>query len=84
MIQRVARSGVMTRLDDRRDWWFIVEWIHKKIPTIGIKCGADVGMINNLPSVIRQNLESHGMANMFGNTHPTTAFLSGVRREIGV
>ena len=55
-----------------------------KVPTFWIKCRADVQMINDLPSVIHKDLESHGVANMLGNTNPTATFLMEVQRKIGV
>jgi hypothetical protein len=84
MIRRVSRNRVVTRFDDRGKNWFVIERIKTKIAVIRIKCGANIGTVNDFTGVVRKDLESHGMTNMFSDTNPTTASLARVRREIRV
>jgi hypothetical protein len=53
-----------------------IDWVHAKVPTFWIKRRADVRTVNDLPNVIRKDLESHGVANMFSNANPTATFLT--------
>jgi hypothetical protein len=41
-----------------------------------IKSQSDIGLMDNLESVIRQNLKGHGISNRFTDTDEVSAFLT--------
>jgi hypothetical protein len=49
-----------------------------------IKSWSDIGSMDNLESVICQNLKGHGMADRFADTYEVSAFLTWVRQKVTV
>jgi hypothetical protein len=66
----------MTRLDDGRDNVARLQWIKLKVLNMRIKSRSDIGSMDNLESVIRQNFKGHGMSNSFANTDEVSTFLT--------
>jgi hypothetical protein len=52
----------MTRLDDGRGNVTRLQWIKSKVLSMRIKSRSDIGSMDNLESVIHQNLKGHGVA----------------------
>jgi hypothetical protein len=52
----------MTRLDDGRGNVARLQWIKSKVLSMWIKSRSDIGLMDNLESVIRQNFKGHGVS----------------------
>jgi hypothetical protein len=66
----------MTRLDDGRGNIARLQWVKSKVLSVRIKSRSDIGSMDNLESVIRQNLKGHGVSNGFADTDKLTALLT--------
>jgi hypothetical protein len=69
---------VVTRLDDRRKTCVVIKGIKAEITALRVKCRANVRTEYDLVSVISQNFESHGVANMLGDAHKIASALTTV------
>jgi hypothetical protein len=66
----------MTRLDDGRGNITRLQWIKSKVLSMQIKSRSDIGLMDNLESVVRQNFKGHGMSDRFADTDEVSAFLT--------
>jgi hypothetical protein len=66
----------MTRLDDGRGNITRLQWIKWKVLSVRVKSRSDIGSMDNLESVIRQNLKGHGVSNRLADTDEMSAFLT--------
>jgi hypothetical protein len=66
----------MTRLDDGRGNIARLQWIKSKVLSVRIKSQSDIGSMDNLESVVRQNLKGHGVSDRFADTDEVSAFLT--------
>jgi hypothetical protein len=66
----------MTRLDDGRGNVARLQWIKSKVLSMWVKSRSDIGSMDNLESVIRQNLKGHGMSDILADTNEMSAFLT--------
>jgi hypothetical protein len=66
----------MTRLDDGRGNIARLQWIKSKVLIMWIKSRSDIGSMDNLESVVRQNLKGHGMSDRFSDIDEVSAFLT--------
>jgi hypothetical protein len=66
----------MTRLDDGCGNIAKLQWIKSKVLSMWIKSPPDIGLMDNLESVIRQNLKGHGVSDRFADTNEVSAFLT--------
>jgi hypothetical protein len=66
----------MTRLDDGCGNVTRLQWIKSKVLSMWIKSQSDIGSMDNLESVVRQNLKGHGMSERFADTNEVSAFLT--------
>jgi hypothetical protein len=66
----------MKRLDDGRGNVARLQWIKSKVLSMRIKSLSDIGLMDNLESVIRQILKGHGVSNRFADTDEVSAFLT--------
>jgi hypothetical protein len=66
----------MTRLDDGRGNVARLQWIKSKVLSMRIKSRSDIGSMDNLESVIRQNFKGNGMSDRFADTDEVSAFLT--------
>jgi hypothetical protein len=67
---------VMTRLDDGRGSIARLQWIKSKVLSVQIKSRSDIGSMDNLESVVRQNFKGHGMSDRFADTDEVSTFLT--------
>jgi hypothetical protein len=65
----------MTRLDDGRGNIARLQWIKSKVLSVRVKSRSDIGSMDNLESVIHQNLKGHGVSNRLADTDEMSAFL---------
>jgi hypothetical protein len=47
-----------------------------KVLSMRIKSRSDIGLMDNLESVVHQNLKGHGMSDRFADTDEVSAFLT--------
>jgi hypothetical protein len=66
----------MTRLDDGRGNVTRLQWIKSKVLSIRVKSRSDIGSMDNLESVLHQNLKGHGMSNRLADTDVMSVFLT--------
>jgi hypothetical protein len=66
----------MRRLDDGRGNVTRLQWIKSKVLSVWNKSQSDIGSMDNLESVIHQNLKGHGVADRFADTYEVSAFLT--------
>jgi hypothetical protein len=66
----------MTRLDDGHCNIARLQWIKSKILSMRVESRSDIGLMDNLESVIRQNLKGHGVSDRFADTNEMSAFLT--------
>jgi hypothetical protein len=66
----------MTRLDDGHGNVTRLQWIKSKVLSMRIKSRSDIGLMDNLESVVRQNFKGHGVSNRFADTNKVSAFLT--------
>jgi hypothetical protein len=66
----------MTRLDDGRGNITRLQWIKLKVLSMWVKSQSDIGSMDNLESVICQNLKGHGVSNRLADTDDMSAFLT--------
>jgi hypothetical protein len=66
----------MMRLDDGRGNIARLQWIKSKVLSMWIKSRSDIGSMDNLESVIRQNFKGHGEPDRFTDTDEVSAFLT--------
>jgi hypothetical protein len=66
----------MTRLDDGRGNIARLQWIKSKVLSMLIKSRSDIGSMDNLESVVRQNFKGNGTSNRFADTDEVSAFLT--------
>jgi hypothetical protein len=66
----------MTRLDDGCGNVARLQWIKSKVLSMQIKSRSDIGLMDNLESVVCQNLKGHGMSDRFADTDEVSAFLT--------
>jgi hypothetical protein len=65
----------MMRLDDGHGNITRLQWIKSKVLSVRIKSRSDIGSMDNLESVVRQNFKGYGMPNRFADTNEVSAFL---------
>jgi hypothetical protein len=65
----------MTRLDNGRGNVARLQWIKSKVLSVRVKSQSDIGSMDNLESVVRQNLEGHGVSDRLADTDEMSAFL---------
>jgi hypothetical protein len=66
----------MMRLDDGRGNVARLQWIKLKVLSVRVKSRSDIGSMDNLESVIRQNLKGHGVSDRFADTDEMSVFLT--------
>jgi hypothetical protein len=66
----------MTRLDDGHGNVARLQWIKSKVLSMWIKSQSDIGLMDNLESVVRQNLKGHGVSDRFADTDEVSVFLT--------
>jgi hypothetical protein len=66
----------MTRLDDGRGNVARLQWINSKVLSVWVKSRSDIGSMDNLESVVHQNLKGHGMSDRLADTDEMSAFLT--------
>jgi hypothetical protein len=66
----------MTRLDDGRGNIARLQWIKSKVLSVRIKSRSDIGSMDNLESVVRQNFKGHGVSDRLADTDEVSAFLT--------
>jgi hypothetical protein len=66
----------MTRLDDGRGNVARLQWIKSKVLSVWIKSRSDIGLMDNLESVIHQNLKGHGVSDGLADTDEVSALLT--------
>jgi hypothetical protein len=66
----------MTRLDDGHGNVTRLQWIKSKFLSMRIKSRSDIGLMDNLESVVRQNFKGHGVSDRFADTNEVSAFLT--------
>jgi hypothetical protein len=66
----------MTRLDDGHGNVARLQWIKSKVLSVQVKSRSDIGSMDNLESVIHQNLKGHGVSDRFADTDEMSAFLT--------
>jgi hypothetical protein len=67
---------VMMRLDDGRGNIARLQWIKSKLLSVRIESQSDIGSMDNLESVVRQNFKGHGVSNRFADTDEVSTFLT--------
>jgi hypothetical protein len=72
------------RQDDRFETFIIIKGIKMKVMALRVKCQVDVRMVYDLLSVISQDLESHGMTNMFSNANKVASPFTTVQGKTAV
>jgi hypothetical protein len=65
----------MTRLDDGHGNITRLQWIKSKVISMWVKSQSDIGSMDNLESVVRQNRKGHGMSDRLADTDEMSAFL---------
>jgi hypothetical protein len=65
----------MMRLDDGHGNIARLQWIKSKVLSMRIKSRSEIGSMNNLESVVRQNFKGHGVSDRFADTDEVSAFL---------
>jgi hypothetical protein len=73
---KISPSSAMTRLDDGRGNIARLQWIKSKVLSVRVKSQSDIGLMDNLESVIRQNLKGHGMSDRLTDTDKMSMFLT--------
>jgi hypothetical protein len=66
----------MTRLDDGRGNVARLQWINLKVLSVWVKSQSDIGSMDNLESVVHQNLKGHGVSDRLTDTYEMSAFLT--------
>jgi hypothetical protein len=66
----------MTRLDNGRGNVARLQWIKLKVLSMRVKSRSDIGSMDNLESVVRQNLKGHGMSDRLADMNEMSAFLT--------
>jgi hypothetical protein len=66
----------MMRLDDGRGNVARLQWIKSKVLSMRIKSLSDIGLMDNLESVVHQKFKGHGMSDRFTDTDEVSAFLT--------
>jgi hypothetical protein len=66
----------MTRLDNGHGNIAKLLWIKSKVLSMWVKSQSDIGLMDNLESVIRQNFEGHGVSDRLADTNKMSAFLT--------
>jgi hypothetical protein len=78
------RVEIVARADDGRAGSIVTKKIGTEITTRGVKSRANVGPSDYALRIIRQNLEGHGVPNVFSDTNPTSTFLLRVGWKVGI
>jgi hypothetical protein len=66
----------MTRLDDGHGNVARLQWIKSKVLSMQVKSQSDIGSMDNLESVVRQNLKGHGVSDRLADTDEVFVFLT--------
>jgi hypothetical protein len=66
----------MTRLDDGHGNVTRLQWIKSKVLSMQVKSQSDIGLMDNLESVVHQNLKGHGVSNGLADTDEMSAFVT--------
>jgi hypothetical protein len=66
----------MMRLDNGHGNIARLQWIKSKVLSMWIKSRSDIGSMDNLESVVRQNFKGHGVSDRFADTDEVSAFLT--------
>jgi hypothetical protein len=64
------------RLDDGCGNVTRLQWIKSKVLSVWVKSRSDIGSMDNLESVVHQNLKGHGVSNRLADTDEMSAFLT--------
>jgi hypothetical protein len=64
------------RLDDGHGNVARLQWIKSKVLSMQVKSRSDIGLMDNLESVVRQNLKGHGVSNRLTDTDEMSAFVT--------
>jgi hypothetical protein len=65
----------MMRLDDGLCNIARLQWIKSKVLSVQVKSQSDIGLMDNLESVVCQNLKGHGLSDRLADTDKMSAFL---------
>jgi hypothetical protein len=65
----------MMRLDHGGGKVARLQWIKSKVFSMQVTSQSDIGSMDNLESVVRQNLKGHGMSDRLADTDKMSAFL---------
>jgi hypothetical protein len=65
----------MTRLDDGHGNIARLQWIKSKVLSVWVKSQSDIGLMDNLESVVCQNLKGHGLSDRLADTDKMSVFL---------
>jgi hypothetical protein len=65
----------MMRLDDGHGNVTRLQWITSKILSMRVKSRSDIGSMDNIESVVCQNLKGHGVSDRLADTEEMSAFL---------
>jgi hypothetical protein len=65
----------MTRLDNGRGNIARLQWIKLKVLSMRVKSRSDIGSMDNLKSVVHQNLKGQGVSDRLADTNEMSAFL---------
>jgi hypothetical protein len=63
------------RLDNGHGNVTRLQWIKSKVLSMQVKSQSDIGLMDNLESVIHQNLKGHGVSNRLTDTDKMSVFL---------
>jgi hypothetical protein len=66
----------MMRLDDGRGNVAKLQWIESKVLSMRVKSQSDIGLMDNLESVIGQNLKGNGLSDRLADTDKMSTFLT--------
>jgi hypothetical protein len=66
----------MMRLDDGCGNIAKLQWIKSKVLSVRVKSQSEIGSMDNLESVVHQNLKGHGMSDRLADTDEMSAFLT--------
>jgi hypothetical protein len=65
----------MMRLEDGHGNVAKLQWIESKVLSMRVKSQSDIGLMDNLESVIGQNLKGNGLSDRLADTDEMSTFL---------
>jgi hypothetical protein len=66
----------MTRLEYGHGNIARLQWIKSKVLSMWVKSQSDIGSMDNLGGVVRQNLKGHGVFDRLADTDEMSTFLT--------